>query len=515
MSTSSPPRRGTTPTFIERDAQSPHHPNVRREHAQDGYRATPEPKPSAVVSRDDGSPIDLSKLNVDLNDWRMNAPQDEREARDRAALAIRRCAKDRRQTLTLSGLSSLPEAIRNLKHVTSLDISENPRLEHLPSCIFDLPGLQTLNAMNCGIKTVPEEIGRLHQLRRLWLADNPELQSLPESLRDIASLENISLEGCHRAKLPADIDLYRVGVSYLPAEITLPFRDSKFDPEHRARIEKSARECHDRWQSLISAFSPGQRASADERDRVNRARLSTTVSHMAASAEEAKDGPTFSNWVKADNMAAEWALGGHPITEEKLFELHRLLYRDVNNSRMSKTLDESGGWRKRDLWAGQTPFPYPKQVPGMMAELLQWYDHTRGSLAGSDRLADHIAFAGQVYQRLVSIHPFADGNGRIGRLAMDWALREAGLPPARLARGYGGSPVPVVLTVDQGQKNKKPELVADLVLEGIQNTLRLYETELKKIAPLGTEDSGMPSDDEEVLAEVSRDLSKEGFFHLP
>src|SRR5207244_2925461 len=161
-------------------------------------------------------------------------------------------------------------------------------------------------------------------------ADNPELQSLPESLRDIASLENISLEGCHRAKLPADIDLYRVSVSYLPAEITLPFRNSQFDPEHCARIEKSARECHDRWQYLISAFPPGQRSSADARDRVKRARLSTTVSHMAASAEEAKDGPTFSNWVQADKIAAEWAHGGRPITEERLFELHRLLYRDVN-----------------------------------------------------------------------------------------------------------------------------------------------------------------------------------------
>jgi len=516
-SASSPRRRGTIPTLLERDSHFPQDVS-RLEHARDGYRALPEPKPSAFVPRDEVSRNGLSKLTSDLMDWRLTGgPQEERGARDRAAQEIRRCAKEGRQTLTLRRLplSRLPEAIGNLKHLTSLDISENPRLECLPSCIFDLPDLRCLDATNCGLKAVPEEIGRLTQLQRLWLTNNPELQTLPESLCDIASLENIFLEGCHRAKIPADIDLYKVGISSLPAEIKLPFRDPQFDPAHRARIEKSARECYDRWQHLISAFPSGQRESADARDRVKRGRLSTTVSQMAASAEEAKDGPTFSNWVEADKLATEWALGGYPISEERLFELHRLLYRDVQNSRMSKTLTENGMWRKRNILAGQIPFPYPEQVPGMMAELLRWYEHHRGSLAGSDSLADHIAFAGQVYQRLVSIHPFADGNGRIGRLAMDWVLREAGLPPARLPRGgHGGSPVSVVLTAEQGAKNKKPELVADLVLEGIQNTLRLYETELD-IAPLDTDDSCMPSDDEEVLAEVGRELSQEGFFHLP
>ena len=43
-----------------------------------------------------------------------------------------------------------------------------------------------------------------------------------------------------------------------------------------------------------------------------------------------------------------------------------------------------------------------------------------------------ILTATQAYQRLVSIHPFENGNGRVSRLMMDYILEYFGLPPAIL-----------------------------------------------------------------------------------
>jgi hypothetical protein len=45
---------------------------------------------------------------------------------------------------------------------------------------------------------------------------------------------------------------------------------------------------------------------------------------------------------------------------------------------------------------------------------------------------DPIETAGLAYQRMVSIHPFHDGNGRSSRFLMDFVLQNAGLLPAAL-----------------------------------------------------------------------------------
>jgi hypothetical protein len=40
-----------------------------------------------------------------------------------------------------------------------------------------------------------------------------------------------------------------------------------------------------------------------------------------------------------------------------------------------------------------------------------------------------VAAAALFYQWIVSVHPYADGNGRTGRLCADWVLAAAGYPP--------------------------------------------------------------------------------------
>jgi Fic family protein len=70
-------------------------------------------------------------------------------------------------------------------------------------------------------------------------------------------------------------------------------------------------------------------------------------------------------------------------------------------------------------------YPHADEVAHKLDEFLSWYATGRGT-------GDPVAFAAEAQHRLISIHPFADGNGRLSRLVMDHALQADGLPPSLL-----------------------------------------------------------------------------------
>ena len=66
----------------------------------------------------------------------------------------------------------------------------------------------------------------------------------------------------------------------------------------------------------------------------------------------------------------------------------------------------------------------PSAVPGLMRELLDWYvTAEKGSV-------HPLVQASVLHHEFVAIHPFDDGNGRIGRILMNFVLMRGGYPPA-------------------------------------------------------------------------------------
>lgn len=63
------------------------------------------------------------------------------------------------------------------------------------------------------------------------------------------------------------------------------------------------------------------------------------------------------------------------------------------------------------------------QVPFEMEKLMEWY-------ATAKQSTHAIQLAAEFHHRFVAIHPFQDGNGRVGRLCMNFILMQAGYPPA-------------------------------------------------------------------------------------
>jgi Fic family protein len=70
--------------------------------------------------------------------------------------------------------------------------------------------------------------------------------------------------------------------------------------------------------------------------------------------------------------------------------------------------------------------PSPVEVQPLLREFFRWYDRNKSSL-------HPVELAAGVHLRFVTVHPFADGNGRMSRLLMNFVLQRRGFPPLNIA----------------------------------------------------------------------------------
>lgn len=101
------------------------------------------------------------------------------------------------------------------------------------------------------------------------------------------------------------------------------------------------------------------------------------------------------------------------MAHEQILKLHFLVAKDVLHQ------GKAGEYRKMQVVVGNYFPPPPQQVRKMMTELLQWWN------ADSAEWSPVISSAILHYQ-FEAIHPFADGNGRTGRLLALWELYRRG-----------------------------------------------------------------------------------------
>lgn len=101
------------------------------------------------------------------------------------------------------------------------------------------------------------------------------------------------------------------------------------------------------------------------------------------------------------------------ITHDDLFQLHSLISKGVMDQ------GEAGKYRTIQVKVGSHVPPPPFMVSGLMHELLTWWN---------ERSSDWppVISSGILHYRFEAIHPFADGNGRTGRMLALWELFRRG-----------------------------------------------------------------------------------------
>lgn len=105
------------------------------------------------------------------------------------------------------------------------------------------------------------------------------------------------------------------------------------------------------------------------------------------------------------------------FTERDLLELHRHIMTGIDDQ-------NAGRYRSVPvrIAGSRVILPNPLKVSGLMTDFIRWL-HTKSAMHPA-------TLAAEAHFRLVTIHPFTDGNGRTARLLMNLLLMQAGYPPA-------------------------------------------------------------------------------------
>lgn len=163
-----------------------------------------------------------------------------------------------------------------------------------------------------------------------------------------------------------------------------------------------------------------------------------------------------------------------PITRHDLLSLHSLILRRI---------DDDNAGRFRDISVriagSNVMLPGPLQVPGLMDDFISWLN--------GPHEAHPAAFAADAHLKFVTIHPFVDGNGRVGRLLMNLVLIRGGYPPALVRKEdreeYIGSLETAQLSGETGR-------YYGIIYRWVERSLDIY---LEALEPKVASESGIPA----------------------
>lgn len=154
------------------------------------------------------------------------------------------------------------------------------------------------------------------------------------------------------------------------------------------------------------------------------------------------------------------------ITEHDILQIHHLILQGIDDLNKGKYREV------QVLISGAKHIPpQPYDVPQEMQKLMNWYKDNKNQL-------HPVELSAEMHERLVTIHPFIDGNGRTARLLMNLILLQNGFPIAIL-KGDADSRLTYynALEVAQTQNNKKPfkNLIAQNVVETMQRIINVVK----------------------------------------
>lgn len=145
-----------------------------------------------------------------------------------------------------------------------------------------------------------------------------------------------------------------------------------------------------------------------------------------------------------------------PLDEGVVTELHRRI--------VARSQPEIAGVYSslpRRIVGSAVVFPNPAKLPELMADFGKWLEAAEVGLDS----------AVEAHLKLVSIHPFSDGNGRAARLLMNLMLLRAGYPPVSVRPEDRGA---YLDAVERAQLTGDDAAYRTLMLQRLDATLGDY-----------------------------------------
>lgn len=112
------------------------------------------------------------------------------------------------------------------------------------------------------------------------------------------------------------------------------------------------------------------------------------------------------------------------LSEREVLSIHNLILRGIHP-------EDAGRYRKVQVMIKGSTYmpPQPFMVSKQMEDYFIWYEANKNAL-------HPVLLAAEMHERLVTIHPFIDGNGRTSRLVMNLVLLSHGYIIANIKGDY-------------------------------------------------------------------------------
>jgi Fic family protein len=147
------------------------------------------------------------------------------------------------------------------------------------------------------------------------------------------------------------------------------------------------------------------------------------------------------------------------FTETILLNIHKLVLQGIDNN-------NAGTYRNLQVLisgAKHIP-PQPYLVAKQMEDFFIWYNDNQSSL-------HPVILSALAHQKLVTIHPFIDGNGRTSRLLMNLILLQNNYPIAIL-KGDVENRLQYYAALEQAQTNNNTQPFVHLIANNVKATLQ-------------------------------------------
>ena len=174
----------------------------------------------------------------------------------------------------------------------------------------------------------------------------------------------------------------------------------------------------------------------------------TLVEHLEAS-----------NHARALDFVQEQVNRSAPdLSNRDILEIHQLILKGIDDA-------HAGHYRNIPvrISGSRVVLPNPLKVADLMDEFVAWL---------GEPPEDHsIEFAAEAHYRLITIHPFVDGNGRTARLLMNLLLMMSGYPPAIIRTR---DRLRYISALEEAQLGGTKDPFFKLIAEAVDRSLDIY-----------------------------------------
>jgi Fic family protein len=191
----------------------------------------------------------------------------------------------------------------------------------------------------------------------------------------------------------------------------------------------------DREQLTVEAISAEAMTTSEiEGEILNRASVQSSIRQQFGLATDKRRVPAKEQGI-SEMMVDLYRFFAQPLSDDMLYSWHRLLFKDrggLKDIGRYRTGHEAMEVVSGPLHAPRVHFEAPpsSKIPREMVRFVTWFNRT--ARAGSEPLPA-LTRAAIAHLYFESIHPFEDGNGRIGRAIAEKALAQSFGHPTLIA----------------------------------------------------------------------------------